>query len=144
MVHAMRNVATLLLLAWMAIGLGLTLGPGNPLPGQVVTDNFIPFHTIGIYLANLQSAFWLTQAIGNLLLLMPIGLLGPVALPWLARWWRVLLVAGAVSVTIEAVQGAWLADRAADVDDVMLNVLGAMLGYVVLALAAPGRRATTA
>ena len=140
----MRITATLVLLAWLVVGLRLTLGPGHPLPGQVVTDNFVPFHTIAIYAANLGSTFWLTQAIGNLLLLMPLGLLGPLAAPWLGRWWRVLVAATLISGAIEAVQGALLADRAADVDDVMLNVLGAMLGYAVLRLITPRQRATTA
>lgn len=140
----MRITAALVLLAWLAVGLRLTLGAGHPLPGQVVTDNFVPFHTIGIYLANLGSTFWLTQGIGNLLLLLPLGLLGPLAVPWLGRWWRVLVAATLISGAIEAVQGALLADRAADVDDVMLNVLGAMLGYAVLRLIAPRSRATAA
>jgi glycopeptide antibiotics resistance protein len=144
MVRAMRFIATAVLLAWTAVGLGLTLGPGNPLPGQVVEDNFVPFHTIGIYLANPDSAFWLTQAVGNLLLLLPVGLLGPVVVPWLGSWWRVLLVALLISVSIEAVQGALLADRAADIDDVMLNVLGALLGYALFRVAVPSRRATEA
>jgi glycopeptide antibiotics resistance protein len=137
----MHLAATLVLLAWLVVGLRLTLGPGHPLPGQVVTDNLVPFHTIGVYLANLGSGFWVAQAIGNLLLLMPIGALGPLVLPWLGRWWRVLVVAALTSVAIEAVQGALLADRAADVDDLILNVLGALLGYAVLRLATPGRRA---
>jgi hypothetical protein len=64
----MHLAATLVLLAWLVVGLGLTLGPGHPLPGQVVTDNLVPFHTL-------------------------------------------------------------------------LNVLGALLGYTVLRLATPGRRA---
>src|SRR5919106_414729 len=136
-----RAIALLVLAAWLVVGMSFTLFPGNPAPGQVVTDNFVPFHTIGIYLDNLESGFWLTQAGGNLLLLMPIGALGPVVLPWLARWWRVMLAAALVSVLIEVVQGVWLADRAADVDDLMLNVLGALLGYAALRLATPPRRA---
>ena len=66
-------------------------------PGRSSTTTPRPFVTIRIYLDNLDSAFWLSQGIGNLLLLLPLGLFGPIALPWLDRWWRVLLVALALS-----------------------------------------------
>lgn len=123
----------IVLVAWGAIGLALTLLPGDPLPGQVVTDNVVPFRTIGIYLDNLDSAFWVSQAIGNLLLLLPVGLFGPLVLPWLSRWWRVALVAVLVSAFIETVQ-LRIPNRSADVDDVLLNTVGALLGYAVLRL----------
>jgi glycopeptide antibiotics resistance protein len=130
----------MILLAWAAIGLALTLLPGDPRPGQVVTDNFVPLRTIGIYLDNLDSAFWVSQAIGNLLLLLPLGLFGPLVLPWLSRWWRVALVAALVSACIEVTQ-LLIPDRSADVDDVLLNTLGALLGYGLLRLVRrPGTR----
>ncbi|HEX3220670.1 MAG TPA: VanZ family protein, partial [Candidatus Limnocylindria bacterium] len=56
---------------------------------------------------------------------------GPLALPWLARWWRVLLVAALFSSAIEVAQ-LFIPDRSADVDDVMLNAGGALLGYWIL------------
>jgi glycopeptide antibiotics resistance protein len=129
----------MILLAWAAIGLTLTLLPGDPLPGQVVTDNFVPLRTIGIYFDNLDSAFWVSQAIGNLLLLLPLGLFGPLVLPWLSRWWRVALVAVLVSACIETLQ-LQIPDRSADVDDVLINTLGALLGYGVLRLVRSGPR----
>jgi glycopeptide antibiotics resistance protein len=79
----------------------------------------------------MSSAFWLSQAIGNLLLLLPVGLFGPIAMPWMDRWSRVLLSAIVLSTCIEAAQLA-IPDRSADVDDVLLNALGAMLGYLLL------------
>jgi len=129
MVARMRSLAAVLLVAWVAGGLLLTLQPAHPLPGQVVTDNAVPFLTIGIYLDNLDSPFWVRQLLGNLALLMPLGLLGPVVFPVLRRWWGVLLLALAVSASIEIAQ-LWIPDRSADVDDVMVNVAGALLGYL--------------
>jgi glycopeptide antibiotics resistance protein len=125
-----RLVAAIGLLIWLGIGLVLTLQPAHPLPGQVVTDNLVPFRTIRIYLANATDPFWIRQAIGNVLLLLPIGLLGPVVSRALDRWWRVLLLALAISTAIEVAQ-LWIPDRSADVDDVMLNVIGAVLGFAV-------------
>jgi hypothetical protein len=81
----MRLLATFLLTAWLIGGLVLTLQPAHPLPGQVVDDNLVPFHTLSIYVANLDSSFWIRNALGNLGLLLPIGLLGPIAIPALGR-----------------------------------------------------------
>ena len=113
--------------------MAFTLRAANPLPGQVVTDNPWPFTTIQIYLDNLDSAFWVSQAVGNMLLMLPIGLFGPLALPWLDRWWRVALLAATLSTCIELAQ-LLVPDRSADVDDVLLNTLGALLGYALLRL----------
>jgi len=127
----MRLVAGLLLALWLIGGLVLTLQPAHPLPGQVVYDNLVPFRTLGIYLANLGSWFWMRNLLGNLVLLLPLGLLGPIAFPALDRWWRVALVALLISTAIELLQLA-VPDRSADIDDVIVNVSGALLGYAIL------------
>lgn len=129
-----RLLAGLALAAWLAGGLLFALVPAHPAPGQVVDHNFVPLDTIRIWLANPESGFWIRQMVGNLLLLLPIGLLGPIVFPWMDRWRRVLLVAALLSLSIELAQ-LWIPDRAADVDDVMLNVAGAALGYAILRLA---------
>jgi glycopeptide antibiotics resistance protein len=129
----MRLLAALVLTAWLIGGLVLTLQPAHPLPGQVVDDNLIPFHTLNIYVANLDSSFWIRNALGNLGLLLPVGLLGPIAIPALGRWWRVALVALLLSAGIEVAQLV-IPDRSADIDDVILNVAGALLGCVALGL----------
>lgn len=127
----MRLPAALLLAAWLLSGLVLTLQPAYPLPGQVVDDNLVPFHTLRIYLANPDSWFWMRNFFGNLALLLPLGLLGPIAFPALDGWWRIALVAVLYSVAIEVIQLA-VPDRSADVDDVIVNVAGALLGYAIL------------
>lgn len=127
-------LAGFLLALWLIGGLVLTLQPAHPLPGQVVDDNLIPFHTLEIYWRNLDSEFWMRNLFGNLALLLPLGLLGPIALPALGRWWRIALVALLYSVAIEVIQLA-VPDRSADIDDVIVNVAGALLGYLVFAIA---------
>jgi glycopeptide antibiotics resistance protein len=129
----MRFLATLVLAIWLIGGLVLTLQPAHPLPGQVVDDNLIPFHTLRIYLDNLGSPFWMRNLFGNLGLLFPLGLLGPIALPSLRRWWLLVLVAFCYSTAIEFTQ-LFIPDRSADVDDVIVNVMGALLGFVVYLL----------
>ena len=99
----MRALAGLVLAAWLIVGLWLTLQPAHPLPSQVVDDNLVPF-------------------------LLPLGLLGPIALPVLRRWWLILPLALLLSVSIELAQH-WIPDRSADIDDVIVNVTGALIGY---------------
>ena len=130
----MRMLAGFLLALWLIGGLVLTLQPAHPLPGQVVDNNLVPFRTLGIYLANLGSWFWMRNLLGNLVLLLPLGLLGPIAFPAVDRWLRVALVALFVSTAIELLQLA-VPDRSADIDDVIVNVAGALLGYAILNLA---------
>ena len=126
----MRLLAGFLLALWLIGGLVLTLQPAHPLPGQVVDDNLVPFHTLAIYWRNLGSEFWMRNLFGNLALLLPLGLLGPIALPALDRWWRIALVAVLYSVAIELIQRLVPA-RSADVDDVIVNVAGALIGWVI-------------
>ena len=128
-----RLIAGVFLCLWLAAAFGFTLQEAHPAAGQVVNDNSTPFATIRIYLDNLNSRFWVSQAVGNVLLLLPVGLFGPLALPWLGRWWRVVLVALLISVMIETAQ-LWIPERSADVDDVLLNVVGALVGYWLLLL----------
>ncbi|SRR6266545_1294135 len=124
----MRLLAGLALALWLIAALVLTLQPAHPLPGQVVDDDLVPFHTLGIYWRNLGSEFWMRNLFGNLLLLLPLGLLGPIAVPALDRWWRIALLALLVSTAIELTQLA-VPDRSADIDDVIVNVAGALLGF---------------
>jgi glycopeptide antibiotics resistance protein len=126
-----RLAAGLVLGVWVAGGLLLTLQPAHPATGWIVGHNFIPLRTVAIYLGNLDSPFWVGQMVGNLLLLLPVGLLGPIVLPWMDRWRRVLVASLALSTAIELAQ-LGIPDRSADVDDVLLNVAGAILGYAVL------------
>ena len=127
----MRALAGLVLAAWLLGGLSLTLQPAHPLPGQVVDDNLVPFHTLAIYFRNFGSGFWMRNLFGNVFLLLPLGLLGPIALPVLRRWWLILPLALLISASIELAQ-YWIPDRSADIDDVIVNVAGALLGYLVL------------
>ncbi len=128
-----RVTAGVLLAAWLALGLLMTLQPVEPPPGFIVDDNFVLFRTIQVYLDNLESPFWAGQLIGNLLLLLPVGLLGPIAFPAMNGWARVLLVAVVLSVAIELAQ-LRIPNRMTDVDDVLLNVVGALIGYLLFRL----------
>jgi len=80
-------------------------------------------------------AFCLHNARGNVMLFFPLGILIPLVWRRL-RFWRGIQIAIAISVSIELVQYlsmAW-SNRNADVNDVILNVLGAFLGLALVFL----------
>ncbi len=120
-----RHLATLLLAVYLALLLPLTF---FALPVSPPPPNLVPFATIAWYLTENSPGFAFLQVAGNLLLLAPIGLLAPTALPWLRRWWRLALLVAALSAGIELAQLV-IPGRHADVDDVILNVTGALLAY---------------
>ena len=72
------------------------------------------------------QAFCVHNARGNVMLFFPLGILLPLLWPR-HRFWRGMLIAIALSVSIELLQylsSAWGSYRAADVNDVILNVVG--------------------
>jgi glycopeptide antibiotics resistance protein len=80
--------------------------------------------------------FCVRNAQGNFFLFLPLGILIP--LIWRrVRFWKGLQIAIAVSITIELLQymssslGSY---RAVDINDVILNVLGAGLGLALMSL----------
>jgi glycopeptide antibiotics resistance protein len=80
--------------------------------------------------------FCMYNAKGNVLLFIPLGFLLPLVWPRL-RFWKAIQIAIAVSVSIEVLQyasRAWGSYRLADVNDVVLNVLGASMGLIVVSL----------
>jgi glycopeptide antibiotics resistance protein len=121
----MRLLAGLFTIVWLVAGLVLTLRP-IPEVEALAPDNLVPFHTFARYLAS--PGVNLPQIVGNLGLLAVIGFPAPVAWRWLGGWWRVLLAAAAFSIAIELIQLP-IPGRAADIDDVILNVAGALLVY---------------
>lgn len=66
----------------------------------------------------------------NLLMLLPVGLLVPLAFHKTVKWWMIMLFGIGISLTIETFQlvfrKGWF-----DVDDLFLNVLGSLLGWWV-------------
>lgn len=68
--------------------------------------------------------------LGNLLIFMPIGLLVSILFKDLRSGWKMLLVGGVISLTIEILQ-LILAVRVFDIDDILLNALGTWLGYLL-------------
>ena len=121
---AWRALAGLLWLISVAGVLYMTLALANPGGGGV---NLVPFDEIGRQMARSSRSLAIFNVIGNLLLLVPFGLLAHAAWRW--AWWPTTLVAAIFSTGIEACQ--FLTGRTADIDDVLLNTAGASLAAAV-------------
>lgn len=92
--------------------------------------NFHPFEMILFYAAGNQvnSDIAFNNLAGNLMLLMPLGLLLPFLFYKCKSFVTVTAIAFCVSFLIELVQFS-LQIGMADIDDVLLNTFGAMVGY---------------
>ena len=120
--------------------------------GQGIFYNVVPFRVIVrqvesiMHPASHHSTYeYVRQLAGNVIVFVPFGLLLPLAAPSLGRLRRVLLAGLALSLTIELGQlvvslTLGYSYRIADVDDVILNLTGVLLGYGLLRRASNARR----
>ncbi|MGW5968819.1 VanZ family protein [Streptomyces sp. NPDC055186] len=116
----------------------LTLQP-SPASEALIHTNLHPGRSLRAYLDQPALRDALRQVGGNILLGMPFGLLAPVVAPRTRGFLRVLLLTGSVMLMVEFAQGAMITGRAFDIDDVILNTSGALIGYLLL-----GRRLSRA
>ena len=93
--------------------------------------NFVPF----VYLLDYPVlSEILVNLIGNILLFMPLGIVWPAVFPKLDTHWKVIAAGVGLSLCIEVLQLPFYS-RATDVDDLILNSLGYLLGYGCYGLA---------
>ena len=71
-----------------------------------------------------------TQVIGNLVMLLPLGIYIPLMFPKLSGFFRVFIICLLVSISIELMQLITNV-RSTDIDDVILNTSGAIVGYIL-------------
>jgi glycopeptide antibiotics resistance protein len=136
--------ARLTLVFIVAVLLGYTLPHWDPSAIQppVHMWNLVPFRTISSELAGLDRypAENALQLFGNVAFFMPIGLLLPLGWRRARRLPATIVVGLALTVAIELTQLVMtytltVDPRWADIDDVMLNLLGVVLGWGVWRLA---------
>lgn len=119
----------------------LTLAPPPiSMSNGLYGTNLVPLlHSMSCFVPNpgqpSTTLFCVRSIVGNVMMFAPLGIIVPLfaAELWSAR--RVVLVALGSSVSIEVLQffGRYVGNpRWSDVDDVIFNVVGAMVGYGVL------------
>ncbi|MFJ9717423.1 VanZ family protein [Streptomyces sp. NPDC101213] len=131
-------IAFAFMVAFAVVLARLTLEP-SPASEALVHANLRPGQSLKAYLNQPELRDAVKQIGGNLLLGVPFGVLVPVVAPRARGLVRVLLLTASVMLLVEFAQGALVTGRAFDVDDVILNTTGALIGYVLL-----GRRMSRA
>lgn len=97
--------------------------------------NLIPLKGI-IKMANAiiisENPWSIVNLFGNVLLFIPLGFLVPTLFQKLAKFWKTVSFGFTLSLLIETWQ--LFLPRASDVDDLILNTLGTVLGYLLYML----------
>jgi glycopeptide antibiotics resistance protein len=150
-----RKLIQIIFIIYMLFVFYLTLMPNTAFITYEITYNIIPFNSITnyiidmnnhgfIYLDNLiiyfpdfikmiQMLFSTTfiNFIGNIILFIPLGFLFPYAFDKKISILKILLVGCIVSFGIEITQYLVLSSRRADIDDIILNVFGVLIGFLI-------------
>ena len=102
--------------------------------------NLIPFRTIRNYLRVIDMDEYRTVAIvnifGNILMFVPLGYFLPRLWKGLQHWLRTWAMVLLIMLAVELAQLLTLRGKF-DVDDLILNLLGAAVGYVIFRLFHP-------
>lgn len=102
--------------------------------------NPIPFRTIRLFLRSLTPPFRpnlvrhaVINLAGNVLLFLPLGFFPPLLWKWAQKLWKTLLFAAGIMTLVELMQMLLLVGTC-DIDDLLLNVVGAAIGYGIYSL----------
>lgn len=99
--------------------------------------NLVPFRTICTYLESffhhtINTNIVITNLLGNLLLFVPMGMAVPVLFPQkFNRLWKTVLFVVILVILAESIQFLTFTGSA-DIDDLILNTLGATIGYGII------------
>ena len=138
-----RKLNTLLFVVYSAIMLWLLFDRVGGIDGMPYWDqiranlNLEPFHTIKLFLNVLDSRVYSTTAIinlgGNVIMFVPLGFFLPRVFPALNKFHRTLLATVLIISAVELTQLFTLLGSC-DIDDLILNVMGAAIGYIIFLL----------
>lgn len=137
-----REAILLLMYINLAVILRFTFFPMSKVDGRVQPLVFdiataFPFRVNLLPLVNLfdydSKRDLLLNVIGNAAMFVPSGIVLPIVYKRLNTFWRVLLTGIGMSLCIELIQLPFSA-RATDIDDLILNTIGVIVGYGIVAL----------
>ena len=122
----------------LVIGIMFLGGRNNRFQGEDLWDyisrsvNLIPFKTIGNYIryGNVFRGLAIRNIGGNLLLFLPMGFFLPILFPIFRKLWKTVLVIGGAVLCAECLQ-ILLRRGIFDIDDLILNLTGALCGYFI-------------
>ena len=135
-----RKMNAALFLAYGALMLWLLFDrpgytTGVPYWEQVMQQlNLVPFRTLHLFAGLLNSGIraHIRMAVinlgGNIIMFIPLGFLLPRVFSWPSSLFRVLSVTAVLIIAVEIIQLFTLVGSC-DIDDLILNVVGAAIGY---------------
>jgi glycopeptide antibiotics resistance protein len=127
-----RRLLLNLAIACTLLGVLLITLTARPYGSDGRTD-LIPFHPLWNALTGEIDATRVVATFGaNILLFVPIGILLPVRWPRLDRAGVVTLMTAGLSAAIEVAQYFMNAGRVAQLDDVIFNTLGGLIGWAMV------------
>ncbi|WP_019241082.1 MULTISPECIES: VanZ family protein [Bacillus] len=95
---------------------------------------FLNLHPF-IWISEVYTMGWarmIEQLILNILMFVPLCILLPIVFKGLRSFWKTTIVALCMTISIEFIQ--YFTGRSADIDDVIMNVCGGMIGYFLFSL----------
>lgn len=92
-------------------------------------QNFIPFKAISQVLNVKNISYVIVNILGNILIFLPIGFLIPLLWKKFKKWYITVLFGFIFSFFIETMQLFTI--RGTDIDDLFLNTLGTVIGYIL-------------
>lgn len=100
------------------------------------STNIVPFYTVKLFINGYKNgdvAFLVMHEniFGNIAAFMPFSFFLPCLFKGFNKWYRVLIAVTLLVITVELLQFLFLTGSS-DIDDVILNVTGAMCFYLVL------------
>ncbi len=106
-------------------GFDITFNPGYHLL------NLIPFVWIS---ENYEMGFakMIQQLLMNIVMVIPVGFIIPIVFENTRKWWKTVLWIILIITSIETIQ--YFIGRSADVDDLIMNTIGGLIGYSLFAL----------
>jgi len=131
-----KNIGVILFLIYMAF-LVYFLFFAEEYSRNIVTEhyryNYTPFEEIvrfWQYRHQLGMQAFTLNIIGNVVAFVPFGLFVPIISRGLRKTWKIIMLGALLSAVIEVVQ---LMTRVGtcDIDDVILNTIGAIVGYLI-------------
>jgi glycopeptide antibiotics resistance protein len=138
----LREFLKLMLFFYFFMLISLTLNPSfgmrNADGVHRVNINLIPLATISNYFIHLldglvSHSIFVRDFFGNIVAFVPLGLLAPAVWPRYRKLWECLLLGMLCSAGIEIAQLAFsyvdVMARMTDIDDVILNTLGTIVGF---------------
>jgi len=138
--------AYVLLMLWLLFGQRMGVTPPGTYWDQIFSRiNLIPMHTITEFWNNLhgggRSHAFINLA-GNVVMFVPLGFFIPCVFRKADSFRRSMLYALIMIVCIEIIQLVTLLGSL-DVDDLILNMIGVVIGYLIYRLAARLLKGTT-